>query len=343
MGKINFLNVKIMKSQHYLPTISVITPTLNSEQDLPKLMKSINRQEYPNGKIEIIISDGGSTDNTIKIAKKNHAKIINNKFIFAEPGIYLGMQKAMGELLMVLAPDNIYEDKYAFKKIAKIFSNNEIYAAFPKHDSFPSDTLFTRYINTFTDPINHFVYGAAANARTFKKQYRTIIKEKTYDVYDFKSSNIFPIIALAQGFTVRKHFKKIRKSIYDDIVPTRDIFMNHNIAYVHSVSLYHHTIRSMDHYIRKQRWLTRIALEDKRFGIKFRSRFFTPYQLLKFYLFPLYGFSVIFPIMRSIYGYMQDRELIWFFEPFIALLTAYVVLYEFVKASLHIGKIPSRL
>lgn len=332
-----------MKKQHYIPLVSVISPTLNSEKDLPKLIESIKKQEYPSGKIEIIISDGGSIDNTIKIAKQNHTKIIKNKYVFAEPGIYLGMQKAKGELLMVLAPDNIYEDKYAFKKIAEIFSNNEIYAAFPKHDSLPSDTLFTRYMNTFTDPINHFVYSAAANARTFKKMYKTIYTHETYDVYDFNSSKIHPILALAQGFTVRRNFRTIRKNIYDDITPIRDIFINHKIAYVHSLSLYHHTIRSMDHYLRKQRWLTRIALEDKRFGITARSKYFTTFQWFKFYLFPLYAFSIVFPMIRSIIGYLQDRELIWFFEPIIAFLTASTVSYELLRMRLGIGKIPSRL
>lgn len=332
-----------MKKQYNLPLISVITPTLNSEQDLPKFMESIKRQKYPNDKIEIIISDGGSTDSTIKIAKQNHAKIIKNKYVFAEPGIYLGMQKAKGELLMVLAPDNIYEDKHAFRKIADVFSNNEIYAAFPKHDSLLSDTLFTKYMNTFTDPINHFVYSAAANARTFKKVYKTVSAHKAYDVYDFNSSKILPILALAQGFTIRRNFRTIRKNIYDDITPIRDIFINRKIAYAHSLSLYHHTIRSMDHYLRKQRWLTRIALEDKRFGITARSKYFTSFQWFKFYLFPLYAFSIIFPMIRSIIGYLRDRELIWFFEPIIAFLTASAVSYELLKMRLGIGKIPSRL
>ena len=71
-----------MKKQNYFPLISIITPTLNSEQDLPKLIESIKRQDYPNSKIEVIISDGGSTDSTIKIAEQNHVKIVNNKYVF---------------------------------------------------------------------------------------------------------------------------------------------------------------------------------------------------------------------------------------------------------------------
>lgn len=326
----------------YITTISVITPTLNSAKDLPLLIASIKKQNYPSNKIELVISDGGSTDKTIQIAKKYGATIVSNKYVFAEPGIYLGMKKARGQLLMILASDNIYTDKNAFMKIVKVFENKEIYAAFPKHDSLSSDTLFTKYINTFTDPINHFVYGDAANARTFKKIYKTTTSNKSYDVYDFNSSPIQPILALAQGFTVRKEFSKIRKHMYDDVTPIRDIFKKKTIAYVHSVSLYHHTIHSTDHYIRKQRWFTRIALEDKRLGITVRSKYFTLDQKLRFYFYPIYAFSIVLPTIRSIFGFFQDREKIWFFHPVISFLSAYAVVFELLKIKLQLGKIPSR-
>ncbi len=51
-----------------LPRVSFCIPTLNNENTLDKCLKSITEQEYPD--IEIIIVDGGSTDNTIKIAER---------------------------------------------------------------------------------------------------------------------------------------------------------------------------------------------------------------------------------------------------------------------------------
>ena len=50
------------------PYISIITPTLNSEKYIRFALESINFQNYPH--IETIIVDGGSTDNTIKIAEQ---------------------------------------------------------------------------------------------------------------------------------------------------------------------------------------------------------------------------------------------------------------------------------
>src|ERR1035437_3043882 len=177
------------------PLVSIIIPTRNSSKQLIDCLEGIKRQTYKN--IEIIVSDGISTDNTVQIAKKYGAKIVINKKILAEPGVRFGFHNAKGEILIVMAVDNIFKEKSAIEAIAKVFENKKIFAAFPKHDSTIDDNLFTKYINVFTDPFNHFIYGNAANARTFRKVFKTVTHNSIYDVYDFKSVKIKPILALA--------------------------------------------------------------------------------------------------------------------------------------------------
>jgi len=55
--------------------ISVIVPVYNSEKFISECIQSILSQEY-NGKIEIIISDDGSTDRSLEIAQSYGEKII---------------------------------------------------------------------------------------------------------------------------------------------------------------------------------------------------------------------------------------------------------------------------
>ena len=48
--------------------VSLILTTYNSGENLIKTLESIEKQDYPN--IEIVIKDGGSTDQTLDIIKK---------------------------------------------------------------------------------------------------------------------------------------------------------------------------------------------------------------------------------------------------------------------------------
>ena len=224
------------------PLLSIIVPTLNNERDFSLFMKSITKQTYPKNKIEILVLDGGSTDKTKVIAKKYGAKIIHNKAVLAEPGVNLGMENAKGDLMMILAVDNIYNDKHALEKIVGVFEDPTILAAFPKHDSDKTDNLFTKYHNTFTDPFNHFVYGYSANARTFNRVYKTVTSNNVYDVYDYNSNPMPPMIAFAQGFTVRGSYRRSKQDAFDDISPIiKMITQKKKIAYIHGVSLMHHT------------------------------------------------------------------------------------------------------
>lgn len=86
--------------------ISVVVPTLNEEKYLSKTLESLNNQTFKD--FEIIISDGKSTDKTIEIAKKYHAKII----IISDSNICLarnaGLRKAKGEIIVGADADTIY-------------------------------------------------------------------------------------------------------------------------------------------------------------------------------------------------------------------------------------------
>ncbi len=88
------------------PKISVIIPTLNEEKYIEKTLLSIKAQtiQLP---YEIIVSDGKSKDNTVKIAKKYANKIVicNKKGIAV--GRNLGAKYAEGEILVFLDADTL--------------------------------------------------------------------------------------------------------------------------------------------------------------------------------------------------------------------------------------------
>lgn len=316
----------------YLPSISIITPTLDNQHEIAKFLASIRAQAYPQKKIEILFVDGGSTDKTLKIAKKNGVKVIKNPFVLAEPGVAIGMEKAKGDLKIVLATDNIFKDRQAFRKIVKVFENETVYAAFPKQNYTSSDNLFTKYHNTFTDPLNHFVQGDASNARTFHRIYKTIIQSKLYDVFDFGSSKVIPMISFSQGFTVRGDFRRKKSDMFDDNAPVIDLIeRGKKIAYIHDLSIYHHTIIDYKHFIKKQRWATQNFLEKKNYGIAHRYNKLSKVQKIKIMLWPFYAFSFVLPLLHAIYGAVRDREPIWLFHPIDCSLCAYANLIQVLE------------
>ena len=102
--------------------VSFVVPTLNAASVLETCLKSIKKQNLK--KYEIVIIDGGSTDNTLKIAKKYHAKIFKNPLKTAEAGKAIGVKKATGKYIALIDSDNILPTKNWLQKNINILKNN---------------------------------------------------------------------------------------------------------------------------------------------------------------------------------------------------------------------------
>lgn len=105
--------------------LSIIIPTLNEEELLPKLLTSIRRQKF--GDCEIIVADAHSTDRTRKIAKKFGAKVVDGGL--PAKGRNQGAKAAKRELLLFLDADNIYLSENFFEDLIKKFQKRNLGAA----------------------------------------------------------------------------------------------------------------------------------------------------------------------------------------------------------------------
>ena len=119
------------------PLISIITVVLNNDSHIQKTLDSIFNQKYSN--YELIIIDGGSTDGTLKIIKKNKKKI--DKWISEkDKGIYdafnKGMDLAEGDYIGFVNSDDILLPnalKILAKYIAKYPESDFFFGAVRKH------------------------------------------------------------------------------------------------------------------------------------------------------------------------------------------------------------------
>ncbi len=93
-----------------MPDISVIILTYNSENYIGNLLKSLTSKyqtEIKSKKIEIIVADNNSSDETLKTAKKfeNVITIENGDNLGFAKGINSASKKAKGEFLLFINPD----------------------------------------------------------------------------------------------------------------------------------------------------------------------------------------------------------------------------------------------
>lgn len=88
------------------PRISVVIPTLNEGQYLPRCLESLKKQSFRD--FEIIISDGGSHDTTISLAQKYGARTIVTPHSTVVQARQKGIDHAQGEIIVGADADTQY-------------------------------------------------------------------------------------------------------------------------------------------------------------------------------------------------------------------------------------------
>lgn len=104
--------------------ITVITPTLNAERWITTLLESISNQE---GDISIqhIVVDGGSTDNTIAILKKNQIEHYIAQGLSIYESHNLAITKSKGAVVGFINSDDIYHSKSTLQKVIEVFKEKQ--------------------------------------------------------------------------------------------------------------------------------------------------------------------------------------------------------------------------
>jgi glycosyltransferase involved in cell wall biosynthesis len=111
--------------------ISVITVVLNNKSYLEDCINSVVRQNYNN--VEYIVIDGGSTDGTIDIIRKNE-EYITTWISESDLGMYDAMNKgitlASGEVMGILNSDDVYYDAHVLEDVASVMRDSKIDACY---------------------------------------------------------------------------------------------------------------------------------------------------------------------------------------------------------------------
>jgi hypothetical protein len=290
------------------PTLSVVIPVLNGGRDLGACLESILRQKPPAGGYEIVVADGGSTDETRAIAEAAGARVVENEFRKAEPGVAVGMQAAHGRLVTVMAADNRMRGEDFMVRMVAAFDDREVMAAFPRVVSTSEDGLVNRYFNRYSDPFNHFVYGSLNTSIDLMLLRGMRILKSTVANH--------PLFAIAQGCTVRAGLVYTGPPARaDDVLAIIELLESGGaFALVGEAEIEHHHAGGLRPLYRKYWRRTSEALEGRQGYLRRESRMARGRRIRRWLWVP-YSATVIPAVLHGAFMSARYRDPILLYHP----------------------------
>lgn len=343
------------------PLVSIIIPTLNASKVLSACLESISVQNYPQSKTEIIVADGGSTDETLAIAKKHRCVVVQNKLKTSESGKVAGINIANGKYIALIDSDNILPDsKWLTQMIAPLEVDKDIIGSEPWEFTYrPHSGFIERYSALLgaNDPYA-YVLGIYDRRNYITNRWSAIKMEEEnlpgYLRIKLKPNSPIPTIG-ANGTIFRTEF--IKKHLYTDYLFDIDILTLAlreksrplYFAKVKNGIIHTYCESSIFKFYRKQ--LRR--LKDYFHYKKFRNFNYNnnlnqnPVHDLSVLVknnikFAFYTLLVVPMLVTTFKGYLKKPDPAWFFHPLACLITFYIYFTVSITAILGISQVQSR-
>jgi len=331
------------------PRISILIPTLNAASVLEECLKSISLQDYPKDLIEIIVADGGSSDNTREIAGKYQATIVENPLKTAESGKVVALKKASGEFIALIDSDNILPDgAWIRQMIGPLLAHDEALGSEPLSYTWrATDGFITRYcaLIGMNDPLVMFLGNYDRMNLITGKWTETPHEEKDCGAYlmvKFGKDGI-PTIG-ANGVVFRAGFLKQFQDVdylFDIDILSHELRSKGVVNFIKTKNGIVHTFCENDvgKFARKQkrRIVDYLYFRKSKSTREFNWDYFniggsSSWGLIKFVI---YCVTLVPLILQAIKGFIKKRDTAWLFHPLACEITFFVYAWHKIFSFLY--------
>jgi cellulose synthase/poly-beta-1,6-N-acetylglucosamine synthase-like glycosyltransferase len=112
----------------FLPSFSIVVPVKNEAKIVGRLFSALSNLNYPTDKVEIVVVEDGSTDNTFEVctwfaSAHENVKVLQRPFSNGKPSaLNYGLQHSKGEIVAVFDADSVPASDVLLK-VAKYFDD----------------------------------------------------------------------------------------------------------------------------------------------------------------------------------------------------------------------------
>mgnify|MGYP001573187452 CR=1 FL=1 len=293
--------------------LSIVIPTYNNELTIKECLESIFLQDFPKQDFEVLFIDGGSTDNTLNIAKKYPVKVLKNKKRNEESARILGIKMAKGEILCFIDADNILTEKNWIEKMLSPFKEKDIIFADTLYYSYrKNDKIGVRYQALIGGDDPFVMYMGYYSRWNYLKEDWTDYpysseKRGNYIKVRLKNKGLVPAMG-SNGFLCRKNVAK--KFIKNSFIHSDFIYelvnKNYNCFAKVDVGIIHNQPKFFPNKIRRiKRRLNKEVKIKYNYGITSKK-----------ILYVIVYIALIFPVLYdTIKGFIKKPDIAWFFHP----------------------------
>ena len=306
------------------PLVSIAMPCYNRGSNLEKFIANIRKQSYPQDKIEIVLADFYSEDNTYEVAQNNGCIILRDHNPDMEYRRTLALKNCSGEYIFIADDDNFFVNPDLIKNMVTVIEDEDASAVECVWEYYDKkDYATNRYCSLFgtTDPTTYYL-RMQDHMPVVNKTWTlngTVVKETPeYFKVKMKPEEI-PTMG-DQGFLCRK--KDILKAEKDGIILHMDICSilarEGKDEFIFLKDYFgHNHVKNIKQLMKKlKRNIDRYNEDGKERAMNYDM------NAMKMVKLGLTMGTFVIPLKDAIVGFSKMRDAAWFLHPIICFRVA---------------------